>query len=635
MVFSSLESQSLKCHGDSGASDKLLQPGKGLRHAEKVPVQPGLFLWILASSVLLILSFPRPDMGILSLFALVPLFFGLSDTGKWKAFLAGWGGGTAWFFVSYNWVSHSLTNFGNIPLPLAEGVILLLAGIHGLYVGLFSILIPMVAGGRNNGKGVRVYGSMGDDEETKINRLTRRHEDAGTREKGSVGAWVRGSMGEGKSSVGAWVRGSMGEGKSSVGAWVRGSVGESSEALTPLPPYPLTPILCHPLTPILVLPSAWVLLEVVRSWFPAPFPWLLMGSATWKVPLLGSLYALAGVYGVSYWIVMVNVLIWTTFRLRKGGRRRIGMLLAIVLLLPLILYPVQKQNAGQKLRVGVVQGNFQQDLKWEEGLRDETLRTYLSLTDRAVQRGAQLVVWPETAVPSFYQAEPELIERLRRFTSGRDIHLIFGSPGYEIEGREILLYNRVYHLHPDGTEEFYDKIMLVPFGEYVPLAGLLPFVDRMVPGEGEFARGAWKGPFSTPVPSGALVCYEVSIPSLARREVRDGSLLLINVTNDAWFGRSWGPYQHLAVSAVRAMENRVPILRAANTGISAVIDRSGRVVRSIPLEERGVIVVDIETGGGLTLYTRFGDWIVIPSAAVIVVYFLVLLNLWRSRRWNT
>ena len=197
--------------------------------------------------------------------------------------------------------------------------------------------------------------------------------------------------------------------------------------------------------------------------------------------------------------------------------------------------------------------------------------------------------------------------------------------GDEIAGQEVLLYNRVIHLSPDGSEEFYDKIRLVPFGEYVPLADLLPFVDRMVPGEGEFARGVWGGPFSTPVPSGALICYEVSIPSLARREVRDGSLMLINVTNDAWFGRSWGPYQHLAVSAVRAIENGVPILRAANTGISAIIDRKGRIVEQIPLEERGVIVSEIETGGGKTFYTRFGDWIVIPSAAVISVYFLVLL----------
>lgn len=523
-------------------------------------MQPGLLLWVLASSTLLILSFPRPDAGILSLFALVPLFMGLSHVGKRRAFLAGWGAGTAWFFVSYNWLSHSLTTFGNIPLPLAEGAILLMAGIHGLYVGLFSILIPLVAGGRNNGKGVRVYGSKGV---------------------------VRDSM----------------------GVWGYGGMGAGSREFTPLHP--------NILTPLLVLPSAWVLLEVVRSWFPAPFPWLLMGSAMWKVPFLRPLYGLAGVHGVSFWIVMVNVLIWTVFRVTRERRGRAGILLMVVFLLPLILHPVHKQSTGQRLRVGIVQGNFQQELKWEESLREETLRTYLSLTDRAVQRGAKLVVWPETAVPFFYQAEPELIERLRQFTSDRDIHLIFGSPGYEIAGREILLYNRVYHLSPDGKEEFYDKIMLVPFGEYIPLAGLLPFVDRMVPGEGEFAKGAWKGPFKTPVPSGVLICYEISFPSLSRREVRDGSMMLINVTNDAWFGRSWGPYQHLAVSAVRAMENGVPVLRAANTGISAVIDRSGRIVRSIPLEERGVIVADIDTGGAQTFYTRHGDWIVILSAAVI------------------
>ncbi len=542
-------------------------------------MQSGLLLRILASSVLFILSFPRPGMGILSLIALVPLFMGLSDTSKRRAFLAGWGAGTAWFFVSYNWVSHSLTAYGSIPLPLAEGVILLMAGVHGLYVGLFSMLIPVVAGG------------------------------------------------EGKISMGALGHGGMGEGKGSEGALGRGGMGARSGRLTPLLP-------CS-LTPMLVLPSAWVLLEVMRSWFPAPFPWLLMGSATWKIPLLGPLYGVAGVYGVSYWIVLVNVLIWTMFRVRKGGRNRTGMLLIVVLLLPLILYPTHIQSTGQRLRVGVVQGNFQQELKWEESLREETLRTYLSLTDTAVQKGAQLVVWPETAVPSFYQAEPELIERLRQFVSDRDIHLIFGSPGYEIAGREILLYNRVYHLSPDGSEEFYDKIMLVPFGEYVPLAGLLPFVDRMVPGEGEFARGTWGGPFNTPVPSGALICYEISIPSLGRREVRDGSLMLINVTNDAWFGRSWGPYQHLAVSAVRAMENRVPILRAANTGISAIIDSSGRIVKSIPLEEKGVVVADIDTEREQTFYTRYGDWIVILSAAVISVYILVLLNLWRSRRWTT
>ncbi len=543
-------------------------------------MQPGILLRILASSVLLILSFPRPDVGILSLVALVPLFMGLSDAGKGHAFFAGWGAGTAWFFFSYNWVSHSLTGFGNIPLPLAQGVILLLAGIHGMYVGLFSILIPLVTGGETN----------------------------------SVGAWERGGVGV------ETVQSPKSKGQ-------RKSVEAKRH-------FALSHILTHAFTPVIVLPSAWVLLEVARSWFPAPFPWLLMGSATWKIPLLTPLYELAGVHGVSFWILLVNVLIWTMFRVQKEERRWAGMILSVVLLLPVILYPIQIQNSGQMVRVGIVQGNFQQKLKWEEDLREETLNTYLSLTEKAVKKGAQLVVWPETAVPSFYQAEPELMERLARLTSELDIHLIFGSPGYEIAGREILLYNRVYHLSPGGDEEFYDKIMLVPFGEYVPLSGLLPFVDKMVPGEGEFSRGAWEGPFKTPVPSGVLICYEISIPSLSRQEVRDGSLMLINVTNDAWFGRSWGPYQHLAVSAVRAMENRVPVLRAANTGISAIIDRRGRIVTSIPLEERGVVVADIETGAGQTVYTRYGDWIVILCLAVISVYFLILLYSWRLRRWT-
>lgn len=532
-------------------------------------MKPGFLLWLLASSVLFILSFPHPDMGALAFLALVPLIAQLSRSGIRRAFFAGWGTGTIWFFVSYNWVSHSMTVYGNIPFPLAECAVLILAGIHGLYLGLFTLLIPVVVS--QPGTEVRRYGGLA----------------------------------------------------------------EKADLTTPIPQYPHTPpILGHPLIPLLVLPSAWVLLEYVRSWFPAPFPWLILGTAAWKIPFAGSLFELAGARGVSWWIVLINVLVWMVFLTKKMARAYTGFFLAIALLLPLVLYPGTKQEAGRSLKAAVVQGNFKQEIKWEDSLLDETLNTYLSLTQMAVEKGAQLVVWPETAVPSYYQAEPKIIERLRSYTADRDIHLIFGSPGYEISGRQVNLYNRVYHLSPDRREEFYDKVVLVPFGEYIPLGHLLPIIDKIVPGEGEFARGSWDVPFGTPVPSGALICFEVSIASLARREVYDGSLMLINVTNDAWFGRSWGPYQHLALAAVRAKENRVPVLRAANTGISSIIDRNGRVVRSIPLEERGVIVVDIVTGAEKTLYTRFGDWIVILSAAVLSVYFLVILIVWRSPKWT-
>ena len=526
-------------------------------------MQPGLTLWILASSVLLVLSFPRPDLGMCSLFALVPLFTALSRLDKWKALLAGWGAGTLWFFVSYNWVSHSLIDFGGIPFLPAQGAILLLAGIHGVYVALFSWLIPVVAAADGNGGvGVSEY----------------------------------------------------------RGVWGRHD--------------PATRLFMHSLAPVLVLPSAWVVLETARSWFPLPFPWLMLGTSMWKIPYFRPLYEIAGVHGVSFWIVAVNVLIWIAARTGKGGRIRTGSLLVLVLLLPVILYPLTGTGTGQKIRVAIVQGNYQQELKWKRDLLEETIDTYLSLTEEAVKKGAQLVVWPETAVPTYYQAEPEVALRLRRFASMRGIHLVFGSPGFFVEEQELLLYNRVYHLAPGGNEEFYDKTMLVPFGEYVPLADIMPFIDKLVPGEGEFARGVWKGPFKSPLPSGALVCYEISFPSLARREVRDGCRLLINVTNDAWFGPSWGPYQHLAISAVRALENSVPVLRAANTGVSAVIDRGGRVLKNIPLNKRGVVIADIEGGAGMTLYTRLGDWIFILSLAVISVYCMLLCkNSWRLKRW--
>ena len=289
--------------------------------------------------------------------------------------------------------------------------------------------------------------------------------------------------------------------------------------------------------------------------------------------------------------------------------------------------------------MGVVQGNFDQELKWDEAIFEQTVTTYLEYTDKAVAEGAVLVVWPETAMTSFYQAEPELRGRLLAYSSERDVHLVFGSPGYEIEGQEILLYNRVYHLSPAGEEQHYDKVQLVPFGEYIPFFGGLTFVERLVPGDGEFSRGTWTLPFSTPVPSGALVCYEISFPSMARKEVLGGARILLNVTNDSWFGRTWGPYQHLAISTIRAAENGVPVVRAANTGISAVVDDTGRITSTIPIGERGYLVGDVGIRTGSTFYTRWGDWIVTLSAAVITLFVLlaVLFKVfpWRNNRWTS
>jgi apolipoprotein N-acyltransferase len=491
---------------------------------------------LFATALLLILSFPGPDMGPFMLVALVPLLGACARLGGRKAFLAGWATGTCWLLVSYSWVSNSLSIYGGLSLPLVALSILTLATLHGFYIGVFTSAVPALA---------------------------RR------------------------------------------------------------------PVLVQ----VMVLPSLWTLLEVARTWFPAPFPWLMAGSAFWKTPLISGIYPVAGVYGASFWAILVNVLWYSFPRFRDKQLVRYAIALIIVVLaVPLALTAAWKLPEGKQLRVGIVQGNFDQELKWDEARFEETVSTYLGYTDKAVRDGASLVVWPETAMTSFYQAEPALRDKLRSYSSENNVHLVFGSPGYEIQGQEILLYNRVYHLSPDGLEQHYNKIQLVPFGEYIPFFGGLTFVERLVPGDGEFARGDWKDPFATPEPSGALVCYEVSFPGWARRQVRGGAKILINVTNDSWFGRTWGPYQHLAISTIRAAENRVPLLRSANTGVSAVVDARGRIADSIPVGKRDYMVADITIPEGRTVYTRWGDWIVTLSAAVITLFVSITVFLRGSPR---
>jgi apolipoprotein N-acyltransferase len=341
-----------------------------------------------------------------------------------------------------------------------------------------------------------------------------------------------------------------------------------------------------------------------------------------------------GVYGVSFFIVTLNAVICLVLTGERLGKKQLAVTSSVLVLLPVLGSVATGTAPSEILKVGIVQGNIEQSLKWEEESRDETVDLYLELAEKAVREGAELVVWPETAVPVYYQSEPGIAKTLRGFARERSVHLIFGTNAYEMQDRRILLFNRAYHISPDGSEEHYDKIHLVPFGEYVPFSNLFAFVDRMVPGTGEFVSGSWSGPFSTPVPSGLLICYEASFPSLGRMEVREGSRMLVNITNDAWFGRSWGPYQHLALASIRAAENGVPLVRAANTGISALIDHKGRVVKSLPLHSRDIIVAPARTGGNRTLYSRFGDWIVILAMAVITITFYTDFLAWRLRRWN-
>jgi apolipoprotein N-acyltransferase len=231
-------------------------------------------------------------------------------------------------------------------------------------------------------------------------------------------------------------------------------------------------------------------------------------------------------------------------------------------------------------------------------------------------------VWPETAVPLFFQDKSRLTERLFELAKEGNTHLLFGSPAYKRENSNILYYNSAWHLSPAGELlGQYSKHHLVPFGEYVPFQEYLPFVHRLVPSAGDFSKGESIDPLLFDnISSGVLICYEIIFPDIARHQVKNGATILINITNDAWFGYSSAPYQHLFISVFRAIENRRPLIRSANTGISAIVDPAGRVMACGDIFTEEVITGRISTGfNNMTFYSRYGDIFALVISFVCII----------------
>jgi apolipoprotein N-acyltransferase len=275
---------------------------------------------------------------------------------------------------------------------------------------------------------------------------------------------------------------------------------------------------------------------------------------------------------------------------------------------------------AEPMGVAIVQGNIDQSVKWDEDYQDKTLSLYTNLTQITYTFKPQLIVWPETSVPFFFQDYPGSVEQIYSIPVESGGHIIFGSPAYEREGGEIKYFNRAYFLSTTGTTSYYDKVHLVPFGEYVPLKRFLPFVNRLVQAAGDFSPGKDIVPLKAEdLALGPLICYEAIFPELARTHVKKGAEILVNLTNDAWFGMTSAPYQHLIMSVFRAVENRKPLIRAANTGFSAFIDPYGRITLIGTLFSEEVLIGKIKAGSdSMTFYSRYGD---------IFIYIILLLCL--------
>lgn len=361
---------------------------------------------------------------------------------------------------------------------------------------------------------------------------------------------------------------------------------------------------------------AWVGLEWLRSFFLIGFPWASLGYSQYLNRSLIQFSEVTGVYGVSAVIVFANAVV---FALARAWREKTRAPYGAVFLLAGVVFGLCLWGNARARRVsgpeghwetvGVVQGNIAQDQKWDPAFQSETLGRYLALTEKAVRNGARLVVWPETAVPFFFQSDPRRGEMIR-IARENGVPLLFGSPAFRENGGVLHLLNRAYLISPEGNVTgFYDKVVLVPFGEYVPFQRLIPFVRKLVVGIGDFQAGsdAVVLPVGASARVGVLICYEGIFPELSREFVRRGADILVNITNDAWFGRTSAPAQHLSMLTFRAIENRVSIVRAANTGFSGFIGRDGRILERTELFTEAVRTASINWTRWKTLYTEWGD----------------------------
>ena len=379
----------------------------------------------------------------------------------------------------------------------------------------------------------------------------------------------------------------------------------------------------------LFAPALWTALEYIRSTHSEyGFSWLGLGYSQFlSLPVI-QMAEYTGVYGVSWLIMLVNVgfyLTWKSWNGRPDTNMGVRFLSVTILVLALWVgygsLALNRTVKGPSLKVALIQGNIEQAMKWNPVYQKLVMSKYKNLTLKAAQSKPQLIVWPETATPFFYnqhEAGTQFVNDLARQTK---TPILFGSPYRE----NTTHYNSAYLVSETGdTQGRYNKIHLVPFGEFVPFRKLLFFVEKMVAMIGDFGRGNAATLFDVAGhKAGVSICYEMIFPDLMRQAVKNGAHFLVNITNDAWFSKSAASYQHMSMGALRAVENRVPIVRAANTGISGTITANGVLQDETELfVEAAQISKIIPRQGGLTFYSSYGDifsWLCLLATGLITL----------------
>jgi apolipoprotein N-acyltransferase len=412
----------------------------------------------------------------------------------------------------------------------------------------------------------------------------------------------------------------------------------------------VTGLCSSPLSLFFTAPLVWVALEYIRSFLFTGFPWELLGYTQFKLVHIIQISDIFGVYGVSFCIVLLNTslfLIYLALTGKEWKDKNIGTKQAVLVTagVAVILAVVwgygnirihrlhELTDSSPSVKVAVIQGNIDQAQKWDPAFQRSSTVKYIHLSLRSKNFQPDLVVWPETATPFYFTKNNELSRLVLSGIRETGADFLIGSPAYDFKKNKIVYYNSAFLVDASGNVlGRYDKAHLVPFGEYVPLKKWLPFVGKMVESVGDFGTGEngrtlkWKN-----FRIGVLICYEIIFPPLSRAMVQNNASILINLTNDAWYGKSSAPYQHFSMAIFRAVENRRSLVRAANTGISGFIDPSGKVIEATRIFKDAVITQKVPIIEMKTFYSKFGDVFAMACLGLSVLFILLRLLKFRIR----
>lgn len=389
---------------------------------------------------------------------------------------------------------------------------------------------------------------------------------------------------------------------------------------------------------LLIAPAAWTGLELARARLLTGFPWCLLGTSQHEflpaiqVAELGGVYAVSFVLACSSALVAILVMAWS--RRREESAPVVEAILLAAIVVSALVYGAWRlwtmPPAADGIEVALIQPNVEQTDKWDPAERDRIEAAHVAMTRRAVEGGAAFILWSESSVPASITQDGAYRLRVELLAGEAGADIVLGSVAVENGGDRSRAFNSAFLVRSDrGLSGRYDKMRLVPFGEYVPLRSFLTFIEPIVEGAGDFEPGVAVAPLKGALfDVGALICYEAIFPELARAWARSGADLLVAITNDAWYDDTAMPRQHLIHSVLRAVETRRYLLRCAATGISAIVGPTGRVLARSELREEAILRGRVAAMSGGTLYAATGD--AFALACGIMAILVAVLS--RSRR---